>query len=149
MKTYILALLLFLSSGSAWAIDMCAGDIDGYFQNVEICSYNTVITNERTQCTYSGKLWGDLGGIIFNEVATHLGHSSCDATINIDAGTLCDYIDPTPNTPNPPGTIEDPVFVCDVYNGDIRLFRQEYLSDTVQEVIPGSCHTEREWVNCY
>ncbi|MFT5755851.1 MAG: hypothetical protein ACI9LM_000563 [Alteromonadaceae bacterium] len=153
MYKKIILILAFLFTNSAYSLDFCpdeeARQEGGYLKVVEVCDYETTQTNLRTQCYYNGKLWGEqLGGVIFSETTSYSGHSTCNSSIFVREQNICRYIDPTPNTPNPPGTMEPPVLVCENYGGDIPLRSQNYLFDTVSQEIPGSCRNSREWVRC-
>jgi hypothetical protein len=162
MKIKYIPVAVLLLSNSAIGFEICpneqAREDGGYLKSIEVCDYETVETNLSTSCNYSGKLWGALGGVIFQDNTTEFGHNSCAGSTYLSQ-TICGYPapptlpqDPGPNrpptTPNEPTEPGQPDQVCDYYSGDVPLVSQIYSSDTVSQEIPGSCHISREWVSC-
>lgn len=157
MKIKSICMAVFLLSNSAMGLEFCpneqAREDGGYLKSIEVCDYETVETNLRTTCHYSGKLWGSLGGVIFQNSTIEIGHNSCAGSTYLSQ-TICGY--PTPPTlplppeslPNYPSDPDQPEQICDDYSGNVPLVSQVYSSDTVSQEIPGSCHISRVWVSC-
>jgi hypothetical protein len=133
MKIKIISLAILLFANSAFSLEFCpdeeAIEEGGFLKTIEVCEYEQIETNLRTECRYEGKLWGSLGGKIYRETTSHAGHSACASSL-YEHERIC-------------GPEE-----CEIYSGYLPLRNQTFTADYEQVKIEGSCYTDRIWVYC-
>jgi hypothetical protein len=110
MKIKNISIAVLFLSNSALGFEICpneqAREDGGYLKSIEVCDYETVETNLRTSCHYSGKLWGALGGVIFQDNTIEVGHNLCAGSTYLSQ-TICGELTP-PTIPMPPGPHQPP-----------------------------------------
>ena len=128
LKKILFAIVAMLLSTSVFA--------NGYWETREVCDYETITsTNPYTLCEYGGNLYSNGSSIYSYATDTKWGHVSCPGTY-YQTESRSIYNSQTQQWEN------------QWFSGHLYLYLTQHLTSTstTQQVIEGSCRTERVWI---